>query len=70
MGTLLPHVLSCPKLGLEPNFHDPGIFDGFRKHGQTHKPTRFLFYDPTSMQQFNENSTNTIPDSELKLIKI
>ena len=41
-------VLSCPKLGLEPKFHDHGTFDGFGKHGQTDRQTdrqtRFMFY--------------------------
>ena len=27
----LCHVLSWPKLGLEPKFHDPGTFGGFGK---------------------------------------
>ena len=27
----LRYVLSWPKLGLEPKFHDPGTFDGFGK---------------------------------------
>ena len=31
----LRHVLSWPKLGLEPKCHDPGTFGGFRKCGQT-----------------------------------
>ena len=31
----LRHVLSWPKLGLEPKFHDPGTFGGFGKRGQT-----------------------------------
>ena len=33
----LRHVLSWPKLGLEPKCHDPGPFDGFVKRGQTHR---------------------------------
>ena len=40
----LRHVLSWPKLGLEPKFHDPGTFGGFGKRGQTHRHTRFMFY--------------------------
>ena len=44
----LRHVLSWPKLGLEPKFHDPGTFGGFGKRGQTdrqtHTQTRFMFY--------------------------
>ena len=32
----LRHVLSWPKLGLEPKFHDPGTFGGFGKRGHTH----------------------------------
>ena len=32
-----PAVLSWPKLGLEPKFHEPGTFDGFRKREQTHR---------------------------------
>ena len=35
----LRHVLSWPKLGLEPKFHDPGTFGGFGKRGQTHTQT-------------------------------
>ena len=35
----LRHVLSWPKLGLEPKFHDPGTFGGFKKRGQ-----RFILY--------------------------
>ena len=31
----LRHVLSWPKLGLEPKFHDAGTFGGFGK--QTHR---------------------------------
>ena len=31
----LRHVLSWPKLGLEPKFHDPGTFGGFGKRGHT-----------------------------------
>ena len=31
----LRHVLSWPKLGLKPKFHDPGSFGGFGKRGQT-----------------------------------
>ena len=42
------HVLSWPKVGLEPKFHDPGTFGGFGKRGQTHRQThrqtRFMFY--------------------------
>ena len=30
----LRHVLSWPKLGLEPKFHDPGTFGGFGKREQ------------------------------------
>ena len=33
----LRHVLSWPKLGLGPKFHDPGSFGGFGKRGQTNK---------------------------------
>ena len=43
----LRHVLSWPKLGLEPKFHDPGTFGGFKKRGQTNRQTyiqtRFMF---------------------------
>ena len=35
----LRHVLSWPKLGLEPKFHDPGTFGGFGKRGHTHRHT-------------------------------
>ena len=35
----LRHVLSWPKLGLEPKFHDPGTYGGFGKRGQTHRQT-------------------------------
>ena len=31
------HVLSWPKLGLEPKFHEVGTFGAFGKRGQTHK---------------------------------
>ena len=40
----LRHVLSWPKLGLEPKFHDPGSFGGFGKHEHTDRHTRFMFY--------------------------
>ena len=33
----LRHVLSWPKLVLEPKFHDPGSFGGFGKRGQTNR---------------------------------
>ena len=33
----LRHVLSWPKVGLEPKFHDPGTFGGFGKREHTHK---------------------------------
>ena len=33
----LRHVLSSPKLGLEPEYHDPGTFAGFGKRTQTQK---------------------------------
>ena len=35
----LRHVLSWPKLGLEPKFHDPGTFGGFGKRGHTDTQT-------------------------------
>ena len=35
----LRHVLSWPKLGLEPKVHDPGTFGGFGKREQTNKHT-------------------------------
>ena len=31
----LRHVLSWPKLGLEPKFHESGTFGGFGKRGHT-----------------------------------
>ena len=31
----LRHVLSWPKLGLEPKVHESGTFDGFGKRGQS-----------------------------------
>ena len=40
----LRHVLSWPKVDLEPKFHDPGTFGGFGKREHTHKHTRFMFY--------------------------
>merc|ERR1711923_93834 len=40
----LRHVLSWPKLGLEPKFHESGTFGGFGKRGQTNRQTRFMFY--------------------------
>ena len=36
--------LSWPKLGLEPKFHEPGIFGGFGKREHTDSQTRFMFY--------------------------
>ena len=36
----LRHVLSWPKLGLEPKFQDAGTFSGFGIHGHT----GFMFY--------------------------
>ena len=40
------HVLSWPKVGLEPKFHESGTFSGFGKREQTHTHinTRFMFY--------------------------
>ena len=35
----LRHVLSWPKLGLEPKFHDPWTFGGFGKRGHTDRQT-------------------------------
>ena len=35
----LRHVLSWPKLGLEPKFHDPVTFGGFGKCGHTDTQT-------------------------------
>ena len=35
----LRHVLSWPKLGMEPKFHEPGTFGGFGKREQTYKHT-------------------------------
>ena len=35
----LRHVLSWPKLGLEPKFHDPGSLGGFGKREHTHTHT-------------------------------
>ena len=44
----LRHVLSWPKVALEPKFHVPGTFGGFGKRGQTDRhtyiQTRFMFY--------------------------
>ena len=40
----LRHVLSWPKLVIEPKFHDPGSFGGFGKREHTHRQTRFMFY--------------------------
>ena len=41
----LRHVLSWPKLDLEPKFHDTEAFCDFGKHEQTytHTQTRFMF---------------------------
>ena len=36
--------VSWPKVGLKPKFHDPGTFGGFGKREQTHRHTRFMFY--------------------------
>ena len=41
----LRHVLSWPKLGLEPKFHDPGTFDGFGKQ----ITNMFLYIGPRSL---------------------
>ena len=35
----LQHVLSWPKVGLVPKFHDPGTFGGFGKREHTNKHT-------------------------------
>ena len=35
----LRHVLSWPKLGLEPKFYEPGTFGGFGKREQTYTQT-------------------------------
>ena len=40
----LRHVLSWPKVGLEPKFHESGTFGGLEKRGHTHRHTRFMFY--------------------------
>ena len=40
------HILSWPKIGLQPTFHDAETFGGFRnadKQTQTHTQTRFMF---------------------------
>ena len=39
----LRHVLSWPKLGLDPKFHDPGTFGGFGKRGKTFIIYYYLF---------------------------
>ena len=61
----LRHVLSWPKLGLEPKFHDPGSFGGFGKRGQTHRQTRFMFY---KYRYIEKNIASLIKDA-LALIK-
>ena len=40
----LSHVLSWPKLGLEPKFHEPGTFGGFGNREHTDRHKRFMFY--------------------------
>ena len=40
----LPHVLSWPKLGLEPEYRDPGTFGGFGKLAEIDRQTRFMLY--------------------------
>ena len=42
----LRHVLSWPKLGLEPKFYEAWTFGGFGKREQTHRHThtRFMFH--------------------------
>ena len=40
----LRHVLSWPKLDLEPKFHDPGTTGGLGKRGHINKQTRLLFH--------------------------
>ena len=52
----LRHVLSWPKLGLEPKFHDPGTFSGFGKRGQTHthrQDSCFISIDSVTLDLFN-----------------
>ena len=47
MGPLLKigprHVLSWPKLGLEPKFYDPGTFGGSGKRRQTDRQTDKIY---------------------------
>ena len=38
----LRHVLSWPKLDIEPQFHDPGTFDGFGKREQTDNIYKYI----------------------------
>ena len=38
------HVLSWPKLGLQPKLQDPGTFGGFGKRYHTDTQTTFMFY--------------------------
>ena len=40
----LRHVLSWPKLGLEPKFHESVTFGGFGNREHTDIQTRFIFY--------------------------
>ena len=41
----LRHVLSWPKLGLEPQFHESGTFGGFGKRGQS-----FILYPANNFE--------------------
>ena len=56
------HVLSWPKLVLEPKFHDPGTLGGFGKREQT----RFMFYKYRWMNTVcvsTFSSATKVPDS-------
>ena len=39
----LRHVLSWPKIGLEPQCHEAGTFGGFGKRQQTHKIQEYRY---------------------------
>ena len=55
----LRHVPTRSKWHLEPKFHEARTFGDFRKHGQTDKPTRFMFYK--YRLYFSSSSLSTIP---------
>ena len=60
----LRHVLSWPKIGLEPKYLESGTFGGWEKRGQTHRHTRFMFYK----YRYDFNAQKDVKNSQLFLI--